>query len=63
MIIMENDKYQIQDLINAAAQQKPIEFEQAFDDLIVDRLQSAIQDKKIQIAQQMYGYETNNAEV
>lgn len=60
---MENDKYQIQDLINAAAQQKPIEFEQAFDDLIVDRLQSAIQDKKIQIAQQMYGYETNNAEV
>lgn len=63
MIIMENDKYQIQDLINAAAQQKPIDFEQAFDDLLVDRLQSAIQDKKIQIAQQMYGYETNNAEV
>lgn len=63
MIIMENDKYQIQDLINAAAQQKPIDFEQAFDDLIIDRLQSSIQDKKIQIAQQMYGYETNNAEV
>ena len=62
MIIMENDKYQIQDLINAAAQQKPIDFEQAFDDLIIDRLQSSIQDKKIQIAQQMYGYETNNAE-
>jgi hypothetical protein len=60
---MENDKYQIQDLINAAAQQKPIDFEQAFDDLIIDRLQSSIQDKKIQIAQQMYGYETNNAEV
>jgi hypothetical protein len=59
---MENDKYQIQDLINAAAQQKPIDFEQAFDDLIIDRLQSSIQDKKIQIAQQMYGYETNNAE-
>ena len=59
---MENDKYQIQDLINAAAQQKPIDFEQAFDDLIIDRLQSPIQDKKIQIAQQMYGYETNNAE-
>jgi hypothetical protein len=59
---MENDKYQIQDLINAAAQQKPIDFEQAFGDLIVDRLQNAIQDKKIQIAQQMYGYETNNAE-
>ena len=63
MIIMENDKYQIQDLINAAAQQKPIDFEQAFDDLIIDRLQSSIQDKKIQIAQQLYGYETNNAEV
>jgi hypothetical protein len=52
----EINKYDIEDLIAASSSQKPIEFEQAFDNLIVNRLQSAINDKKIQVAQQMYGY-------
>jgi hypothetical protein len=52
----EFNKYEIEDLIAASVSQKPIEFEQAFDNLIVNRLQSAINDKKIQVAQQIYGY-------
>ena len=52
----EINKYDIEDLIAASSSQKPIEFEQAFGDLIVSRLQTAINDKKIQVAQQMYGY-------
>lgn len=50
------DKYDMTDLINSALEQKPLDFENAFDDLIVGRIQSAIHDKKVAIAQQMYGY-------
>jgi hypothetical protein len=46
----------------AAAQQKPLDFEAAFNDLIVDRISNSINDKKIAIAQQMYGYNSNNEE-
>jgi hypothetical protein len=53
---MDNDKYDISDLVVSAIEQKPLDFEQAFDDLIIGRIQDAIHDKKVQIAQQMYGY-------
>jgi hypothetical protein len=53
---MDNNKYDIKDLVVSAIEQKPLEFEQAFDDLIVGRIQDAIHDKKVQIAQQMYDY-------
>jgi hypothetical protein len=52
----EFNKYGMEDLVTAAISQKPTDFEDAFNDLIVDRLQTAINDKKIQIAQQMYGH-------
>jgi hypothetical protein len=57
---MTEDKYDISDLISNALEQKPIDFENAFNDLIVSRLQGAINDKKIEVAKQMYGY--NNEE-
>jgi len=50
------------DLVIAAAQQKPLDFEIAFNDLIVDRISNAINDKKIAVAQQMYGYTPDNEE-
>lgn len=53
----EDRKYTVDDLVTAAAAQQPLEFEAAFNDLIVDRIRSSIEDKKIEIAQQMYGYE------
>jgi hypothetical protein len=56
------NKYDISDLVAAAANQKPLDFEAAFNDLIVDRISNAINDKKISVAQQMYGYNTTNEE-
>jgi hypothetical protein len=53
----ENNKYSMEDLVVTAMQQQPMEFETAFNDLIIDRLQTAINDKKIAVAQQMYGYD------
>ncbi len=53
----DNNKYTTSDLIVSAIEQKPLDFEAAFDDLIVGKLQSAIEAKKIEIAQQMYNYD------
>lgn len=53
----DNNKYDITDLMVSAIEQKPLEFEAAFDDLIVGRIQSAIEAKKVEVAQQMYGYQ------
>jgi len=58
----DNNKYEMGDLVIAAAQQKPLDFEIAFNDLIVDRISNAINDKKIAVAQQMYGYTPDNEE-
>jgi hypothetical protein len=59
---MSDYKYDMSDLVSAAAAQKPLDFEAAFNDLIVDRIATAINDKKISVAQQMYGYTTDNEE-
>jgi len=56
------NKYDTSDLVMSAYNQKPLEFEAAFNDLIIDKLQTAINDKKIQIAQQMYNYNYNGEE-
>jgi hypothetical protein len=53
----DNNKYDITDLVVSAIEQKPLDFEAAFNDLIVDRLHTAIENKKIEVAQQMYGYQ------
>ena len=50
----EDNKYTLNDLITTGAEQKPLEFNQAFDQLMVDRLQSAIENKKIELAQSMF---------
>lgn len=52
-----NDKYDISDLISTSLEQKPVEFGNAFSDLILDRLHKAVEEKKIAIAKQMYGYD------
>ena len=53
----EENKYELDDLVTSAVMQKPIDFEAAFDDLIVGRIRDAVEHKKIEIAQQMYGYD------
>lgn len=56
----EENKYELNDLVVAALDQKPMDFEAAFDDLIVDRIRTAVENKKIEIAQQMYDYDSEN---
>ena len=54
----DNNKYDITDMIVSAAEQKPLNFELAFNDIIVNKIHDAIEQKKIEVAQQFYGYET-----
>ena len=56
--MVEDNKYDLTDLVVSAIEQKPLDFETAFNDIIVDRIRGAIEDKKITIAKQMYGYES-----
>lgn len=58
----EDNKYDVSDLVIAAVEQKPLDFENTFNDLIVDRIANALNDKKIAIAQQMYGYTAEEPE-
>lgn len=51
-----DNKYDLSDLVVSAIEQKPLDFETAFNDLIIDRIRGAVEDKKISIAQQMYNY-------
>ena len=51
---MDDNKYTLDDLVVSAIQQKPVEFEQAFSDVMVDRLQSAVENRKQEIAQSMF---------
>ena len=57
-----DNKYDLSDLIVSAIEQKPLDFENAFNDLVVDRIRDAVEQKKIDIAQQMYGYEPEEEE-
>jgi hypothetical protein len=59
---MPDNKYNLDDLVIATLEQKPTDFEAAFNDVIVDRIRAAVEDKKIAIAQQMYGYEPEDQE-
>jgi late competence protein required for DNA uptake (superfamily II DNA/RNA helicase) len=52
---MEQDnKYTLNDLVTLSADQKPLEFQQAFDNLIIDKIQAAIDNRKLEIAQGMF---------
>lgn len=63
-----DNKYDLTDLVVSAIEQKPLDFETAFNDIIVDRIRDAVEAKKVEVAKQMYGYEpeaeqeTNDAE-
>lgn len=58
----EDNKYSLNDLIIATAEQKPTDFEAAFNNMIVDRIRDSIESRKVEIAQQMYNYEPEPVE-
>ena len=60
---MPDNKYTLDDLVIATLEQKPTDFEAAFDNVITDRIRAAVEDKKIAIAQQMYNYEPEDQEL
>lgn len=51
---MENE-VSVQDLISLSYEQKPIEFQQTFDALIADKIAAAVGNRKIELAQTMFG--------
>ena len=51
---MDDNKYTTDDLVVSAIQQKPVDFENIFGSLIVDRLHSAVETRKQEIAQTMF---------
>jgi len=59
---MENDKYELTDLVAAAVEQKATDFNDVFNSLVLDRIHDAVENKKIEIAQQMYGYQPETSE-
>ena len=50
---MDNE-FSVQDLISLSYEQKPIEFQQAFDSLIAGRIAAAVDNKKVEVAQTMF---------
>jgi len=58
MTFMENE-VSVQDLISLSYEQKPIEFQQAFNDLLSDRIASAVSARKVEIASSLYSGETD----
>ena len=44
----------VQDLITHAYDQKPLEFQTSFSNLLADRLVKAVSDKKVEVAQSMF---------
>ncbi|CAB4131328.1 hypothetical protein UFOVP132_62 [uncultured Caudovirales phage] len=52
---MTEAQYSVQDLISTAFDQKPVDFENAFSSLIVDRIAAAVEAKKVSVAQSMFG--------
>lgn len=59
----DENKYTIDDMINFATQQKPVDVKAAFDDLMMSKIHSAIENKKIEVARQMFGDASVDAEI
>lgn len=46
--------YTITDLLSFSSQQRPAEFEAAFNSVIASKLENAVNDRKIEVAQRMF---------
>ena len=60
--MQENNKYNVVDLVNYAYDQKPLEFVQTFQSMMVDRINNAIVDKKIEVAKAMFAAPLEDSE-
>jgi len=53
---MDNE-YNITDLISLSFDQKPVDFQNAFNSIMSDKISAAIDDKKLEVAQTMFNYD------
>jgi len=53
---------EIEDLMAAAIGQKPMEFENAFNSIIIDRVTDAIGDKKLEMANKIFNKSSKSEE-
>lgn len=51
----DNNKYNIADIIDFSADQKPVDVQSAVDALMLQKAHAAIEAKKIEVAKQMFG--------
>lgn len=49
-----NNKYSVQDLVISTLDQKPEEFAQGFNSLMIDKLNAAISNKKYELSQTIF---------
>lgn len=54
---MEDEKLTVADMVNAAGNESPSEFEDAFASVMLDKIADAIEAKKIEIAKNYFNYE------
>jgi hypothetical protein len=59
---MTEIEYKLSDLINFSSQQKPIDFETAFKSIMIDKIGSAIDNKKLEVAQSIFNTEPEEYE-
>lgn len=51
----DNDKYSVKDLISSSLDHKPTDFANIFNSLVVNKLETAVANRKIEVAQNMFG--------
>lgn len=58
----DNNKYDVQDLVVSALDQKPEEFAQGFNSLMIDKLNAAISNRKFELSQTIFADSTDEFE-
>lgn len=51
----DDNKYTLDDIIDFSSEQQPIQVKAAVDQLMLAKIHSAIEDKKVEVAKQMFG--------
>ena len=51
---MTEIEYRVADLLNFSSSKKPVEFNQAFDAIMLNKISDAVDQKKVEMAQSMF---------
>jgi len=55
---MSDDKYNIEDIVNFSAQEKPISVKDAVNDVMLTKIHAEIEAKKLEVAKSIFGGDT-----